>query len=83
MVEKVDDPRELSFLQISGEYKNHHVLVRVLSSDHKTGYYTGKVLYKGTTDESLYPYAREEGGLEKNAIIAGDNLVPILGGLLL
>ena len=82
MVNKINDAKEMSFLKIREMYPNEYILVRIVSMNYKTGTHIGVALYTSRRREDLFPYARQEGSIEKTTTLQGENLMPMVGGLL-
>ena len=78
----VKDAPVMSFLDIGEEYPDDYALVRIVEIDHSKGVQVGIVLCVSSSDSELYAYSNREGIAEITIVIQGDNLLPVLGGLL-
>ena len=79
---KVDDNTEMGFVRIAETYPDNFILVKIVEIDHSKGIETGIVLYISTSREELVSQAKTEGIMDITIVIQGENLVPVLGGLL-
>ena len=82
MVKKINQAREMSFLRMREMYPNDYILVRIVKLDRKTGADTGIALYTSPKFEELFTYAKQEGSPEETITLHGENLIPMIGGLL-
>ena len=78
----VKGEKEMGFVRIAETYPDYYILVKIVEIDHSKGKETGIVLYISTSQEELVSYARSEGLIDVTIILQGENLLPVLGGLL-
>ena len=82
MIRTISSEEELSFLRISEMYPDEYILARIVEIDHSVGKETGIVLCVSESRNELNSFAKNENIIEETIVIEGDNLTPVLGGLL-
>jgi hypothetical protein len=73
---------EMGFVRIAEEYPDEYILVRIIEINHEKGRMVGIALYTAKKRSELVAYAKKEGLINETVILQGENLVPVLGGLL-
>jgi hypothetical protein len=79
---KIMNAIEMGFVRIAEAYPDEFILVRIVEIDHEKGKETGIAIYTAASRQELIAYAKKEGILESTIIIQGENLIPLIGGLL-
>jgi len=79
---KVINATVMGFVAIAEMYPNEYILVKIVEINHENGKETGIAIYTAKTREELVAYAKTENILGNTVILQGENLVPVLGGLL-
>jgi len=79
---RVLDAKVTGFINIVEEYPDAYILVRIVEIDHNNGRALGIALYTAASQEELSAYAKIEGLINETMILQGENLVPMIGGLL-
>ena len=79
----VNSTQVMSFVAIAEAYPDEYVLVKVDEIDHVKGKETGFVLCVSESRDELVTYSQSEGIVNDTVIVSGENLTPVLGGLLL
>lgn len=82
MVSTVENAKEMSFLDIGESYPDKYILVKIIELDYSKGKEIGIALYISDNWKDLEDIIKKEGLLEGTTILTGDNLIPVLGGLL-
>lgn len=78
---KIDNPSEMSFVEIGESNPNDYILVKITEIDHDKGRERGIPLF---ASDDRYELSKKSNTLDFTniIIIPGDNLIPVLGGLL-
>ena len=79
---KINNAVEMGFIRIVEMYPNDYILVRIIEMDHENGREIGIALYTASSWEELCVYAKNEGIINETIVLQGENLVPVLGGIL-
>jgi len=79
---KVMDATEMGFIRIAEMFPDEYILVRIIEINHEKGKETGIAIYTAKSRDELVAYAKKEGIICNTIILQGENLVPVLGGLL-
>jgi len=79
---KVMNASEMGFVRIAETYPDDYILVRIIEINHEKGRMIGLALYTAKTRAELVAYAKNEGIFNETVILQGENLIPVLGGLL-
>jgi hypothetical protein len=79
---KVMNATEMGFIRIAEMFPDEYILVKIIEIDHKKGKETGIAIYTAESRDELVAYAKKERSLGNTIILQGENLVPVLGGLL-
>jgi len=79
---KVVDSTVMGFIRIAEAYPDEYILVRIVEINHDKGVERGIAIYTAALREELTAYARNEGLLGETIILQGENLAPVLGGVL-
>jgi len=79
---RVMDASAMGFVRIAEEYPDEYILVRIIEINHEKGKMIGIALYTAKTRSELVAYAKKEGIIKETVILQGENLIPVLGGLL-
>ena len=72
----------MGFVSIAEEYPNEYILVRIVEINHEKGVEKGIAIYTASSRDELVSYAKKEGIIGETIILQGENLIPVLGGLL-
>jgi len=72
----------MGFINIVETYPDVYILVRIVEIDHDNGRAVGIALYTAASQEELSAYAKKKGLINETMILQGENLVPMIGGLL-
>jgi len=81
-VSKVINAAAMGFISIAEAYPDLYILVRIIEINHDNGKAVGIALYTASSHEELSAFAKEEGIINETIILQGENLVPMIGGLL-
>jgi len=73
---------EMGFVRIAETYPDEYILVRIIEINHEKGRMIGIALCTAKARAELVAYAKKEGIFDETVILQGENLIPILGGLL-
>ena len=79
---KIINAVEMGFVRIVEMYPNDYILVRIIEIDYDKGREVGIAIYTASSWEELYSYAKKEGIVGETIVLQGENLVPVLGGIL-
>ena len=79
---KVMNATVMGFVRIAEAYPDEYILVRIVEIDHDKGKETGIVICTAASREELTAYAKEERITAETIILQGENLTPVLGGVL-
>ena len=79
---KISSSTEMSFIKIIETYPDEYVLVRITALDHNKGKEAGVALYASTSRDELSAVSRHGSIVGDSIILEGENLLPVLGGLL-
>ena len=79
---RITDTTEMLMIRIAEKYPNEYTLVKIVEIDHENGRETGIALYTAGSMSELDIFAKNEGLLSETTIVQGENLVPMIGGLL-
>ncbi|MDR2569569.1 MAG: hypothetical protein LBD23_04630 [Oscillospiraceae bacterium] len=79
---KVVNAVEMGFIRIAEMYPNEYILVKIIEIDHDKGKETGIAIFTAASLEELEIYAKNNGLLDETTIVQGENLIPLIGGLL-
>ncbi|MDR2591035.1 MAG: hypothetical protein LBC71_08645 [Oscillospiraceae bacterium] len=79
---KVMNGVAMGFVRIVEMYPNEYILVRVLEVDYSKGREIGIAIYTASSREELDIYAKNEGLINETTVLQGENLTPVIGGLL-
>jgi len=72
----------MGFVSIVEAYPDEYILVRIVEIDHNNGRATGIAIYTASSYDELTAYAKNEGIINETIILSGENLTPVLGGLI-
>jgi hypothetical protein len=81
-MQKVENAETRNFVNIVEAYPDEYILVKIVEIDHDKGAETGIPLYTGATRGELVALSKREGIFAKTMILEGENLLPVIGGLL-
>jgi hypothetical protein len=76
---KIIDAKEMSFLRIGEYYPNNYILIQIIEINHDIGKEVGIPLFTSNDSNELLEMSKL---LKNTTILPGDNLLPVLGGLL-
>jgi hypothetical protein len=79
---KIINATATGFINIVEAYPDLYILVRIIEIDPDNGRAVGIALYTATSQEELTAYAKKEDIINETMILQGENLVPMVGGLL-
>jgi len=79
---RVMNATAMGFISIVEAYPDLYTLVKIIEINHENGNAIGIALYTATSHEELSAYAKKEGITNETIILQGENLVPMIGGLL-
>ena len=79
---KIENATAMGFVRIAEAYPNEYILAKIVEIDHSKGRETGIPLYLSESWGELADKARNDGLNTETIILQGDNLKPVLGGLL-
>ena len=82
MVKKINDEKIMSFLRIAEAYPDNYILVRITEINNSTGKETGIALYTGESYGELAEHARNNKIRNETIVVHGENMIPILAGIL-
>jgi hypothetical protein len=82
MARKTDMTDVLSFVRIMEAYPDDYILVRIAEIDHDKGTQTGTAIYTSASRKDLVSLTKREGIGNGTIILQGENLAPMIGGLL-
>ena len=72
----------MGFVRIVEMYPDVYILVRIIEIDHDKGKEVGVAIYTASSREELDAYAKSEGIVNETIVLQGENLTPVLGGIL-
>ena len=76
------DATAMGFIRIVEAYPDLYILVKIIEIDHDNGKAVGIALFTAASHEELSAYAKNKGIINETIILQGENLVPMIGGLL-
>ena len=79
---KVVNAAVMGFVRITEIYPDEYILVRIVEIDHDKGRELGIAIYTAASREELTAYAKNESIHGETIILQGENLTPVLGGVL-
>ena len=79
---KVANATIMGFVRIAETYPDEYILVRIVEIDHDKGRETGIAICTAASREELTAYVKNESINGETIILQGENLTPVLGGVL-
>ena len=79
---KILNAAVMGFIKIVESYPDEYILVKTIEINHNNGNAVGIAIYTASSREELTAYAKKEGIISETVILQGENLAPIVGGLI-
>ena len=79
---RVINATAMGFVRIVEMYPDEYILVKIIEIDYSKGREIGIAIYTASTWQELSDYAKKEGIINETTVLQGENLTPIIGGLI-